>query len=265
LLGGRFSCIFVGHFRVARNALIAAGDRDRYFETIFRRRRSFDLRFWEFCMPRLHPTIFVLALSAGLVAGSLAAPIDARGADSNRQAAALARQILDNTRPEPDRKKIIADHPELSLDLLTALVAEMPPHDSKEEYRRIPWIWRVAVAAAKRNDVREMKPIVEFSLPQPDQPLRDWEAVVIGGGIINGIGLVGAWPNEQMEKIVADDSALRSRWDRVLELAAVMADNQNVFKGTRYDALRIIGLDSWDRRGAQLSRYLEKGVDDELQ
>jgi hypothetical protein len=86
----------------------------------------------------------------------------------------------------------------------------MRAHDSKEEYRRISWIWRVTVAAAKRNDVREMNPIVEFSLPQPGKPLRDWEAVVLGGGIINGIGLVGAWPNEQMEKIVADDPALRS-------------------------------------------------------
>jgi hypothetical protein len=216
-------------------------------------------------MPRLYPTIFAFALSAGLTAGSFTSPIGACAADSPRNTARLARQILDDSRPELDRKKIIADHPELSLDLLAALVADMPAHDSKEEYRRIPWIWRVTVAAAKRNDVREMKPIVEFSLPQPGQPLRDWEAVVLGGGIINGIGLVGAWPNEQMEKIVADDPALRSRWEQVLVLAAAMADNQNVFKGTRYDALRIIGLDSWDRRGAQLSRYLEKEVDDELQ
>jgi hypothetical protein len=34
----------------------------------------------------------------------------------------------------------------------------------------------------------------------------------------------------------------------------------------RYDALRIIGVDTWERRGAQLSRYLKKGkgIDDEL-
>ena len=45
------------------------------------------------------------------------------------------------------------------------MVADLPPHNLKEEYRRIPWIWRIAVAAAKRNDVSEMKPIVEFTLP----------------------------------------------------------------------------------------------------
>ena len=45
-----------------------------------------------------------------------------------------------------------------------------------------------------------------------------------------------------------------------------MADDPQVFNGTRYDALRIIGVDTWDRRGAQLSRYLKKGkgIDDEL-
>jgi hypothetical protein len=186
--------------------------------------------------------------------------------DSSREAATLARQILDDSRPENERKKIVADHPHLSLALLEALVADMPAHDTKEEYRRIPWIWRVTVAAAKRNDLRELKPIVEFTLPQMGKPLRDWQAVVLGGGIINGIGLVGAWPDEQIQNMVADDPNLRSRWVRTLALASEMADDPNVFNGTRYDALRIIGLDAWDRRGAQLCRYLKKGkgIDDEL-
>lgn len=192
--------------------------------------------------------------------------IDATAADSRHEAAALARQILDDGRPESERKKIIVDHPELSLALLQALVAELPPHDIKEEYRRIPWIWRVTVAAAKRNDLHEMQPIVEFTLPAPRQLLRDWQAVVLGGGIVNGIGLVAPWPDEQIEIMVARDPALRQRWEQTLEQAAAMADNANVFNGTRYDALRIIGMDSWDRRGTQLCCYLRKGkgIDDEL-
>jgi len=203
----------------------------------------------------------------GTALACLAVPgVDVPAADSNAQASQLARQILDDGRPENDRKAMIAAHPELSLDLLKALVADMPTNDSKEEYRRIPWIWRVTVAAAKRNDLREMQPIVRFTLPKPGAPLRDWQAVVMGGGIINGIGLVGAWPGEQIESMVADDPTLRSRWLRTLELAGEMADDPKVFNGTRYDALRIIGLDQWDRRGAQLSRYLKKGkgIDDEL-
>jgi hypothetical protein len=178
---------------------------------------------------------------------------------------ALARQILDDARPEAARKQIIADHPQLSLVLVKALVADLPASDSKQEYRRIPWIWRVTVAAGKRNQVDELKPIVDFCVPRPGEPLRDWQAVVLGGGVINGIGLSGGWPDEQIRAIVAGNPDLIERWARLLEEAALMADNQKVFKGTRYDALRILGLETWNRRGAQLFRYLIKGVDDELQ
>ena len=205
-------------------------------------------------------------LFGAALASFAASEVHVPAANSKAQATQLAREILDDSRPENERKAIIGAHPELSLGLLKALVADMPTNDSKEEYRRIPWIWRVTVAAAKRNDLSEMKPIVEFTLPEPGAPLRDWQAVVMGGGIINGIGLTGAWPDEQLAKIVADDPMLRSRWLRTLELAGDMADDPKVFNGTRYDALRIIGLDQWDRRGAQLSRYLKrgKGIDDEL-
>jgi hypothetical protein len=184
---------------------------------------------------------------------------------SQAEALALAREILDDSRPEADRKRIIADNPQLSLPLLKALVADMPVGDSKEEYRRIPWIWRVTVAAGKRNQVNDLRPIVDFCVPQMKQPLLDWQAVVLGGGVINGIGLSGGWPDEQIRAIVGGNPELTQRWKQLLKLAAVMADNPKVFKGTRYDALRILGLDSWNHRGAQLFRYLVKGVDDELQ
>jgi hypothetical protein len=97
------------------------------------------------------------------------------------------------------------------------------------------------------------------------EPLRDWQAVVLGGGVINGIGLSGGWPDELIRAIVAGNPDLIQRWARLLREAAVMADNQKVFKGTRYDALRILGLDTWNHRGSQFFRYLVKGVDDELQ
>ena len=51
----------------------------------------------------------------------------------------------------------------------------------------------------------------------------------------------------------------------MLVLASTTADNAATPTGTRYDALRLLGVDSWDRRGAQLVRYLGKGVDAELQ
>jgi hypothetical protein len=213
--------------------------------------------------PRTSTLVVIWAFATALQSASTYAFGQAPG--SPDAAPALARQILDDSRPEADRKQLIAGNPQLSLPLLKALVADLPAGDSKEEYRRIPWIWRVTVAAGKRNQVDELKPIVDFCVPQMKEPLRDWQAVALGGGVINGIGLTGGWPNEQIRAIVSGNRDLARRWKQLLQLAAGMADNEKVFKGTRYDALRILGLDSWNHRGAQLFRYLVKGVDDELQ
>ena len=213
--------------------------------------------------PRTSTLMAIWALTTLLLGPSPSA--HGQAPSSPAEAPALACQILDDSRPEADRKRIIADNPQLSLPLLRALVADMPVGDSKEEYRRIPWIWRVTVAAGKRNQVNELKPILDFCVPQMKQSLLDWQAVVLGGGVINGIGLSGGWPDEQIRAIVGDNPELTQRWKQLLKLAAVMADNPKVFKGTRYDALRIVGLDSWNHRGAQLFRYLVKGIDDELQ
>src|SRR5262249_10994157 len=58
---------------------------------------------------------------------------------------------------------------------------------------------------------------------------------------------------------------LRRRWKQALDQAALMADNEKVATGTRYDALRIIPLAGWKLRGEQLARYLRQGIHDELQ
>jgi hypothetical protein len=216
-------------------------------------------------MLRSGASILVALCVCGTALESASSVALGQAANTPADATALARQILDDSRPEAERKQIILDHPQLSLALLKALVVDMPAADSKEEYRRIPWIWRVTVAAGKRNQVAELTPIVDFCVPAPNEPLRDWQAVVLGGGVVNGIGLSGGWPDEQIRAVVAGNSDLSQRWARLLAEAAVMADNPKIFKGTRYDALRIIGLDTWDRRGAQLFRYILNGIDDELQ
>jgi hypothetical protein len=178
-----------------------------------------------------------------------------------------AKRILDEARPAAEREKLAAEHPAADTANLIAAMAEgleMQP-DLKEEYRRIPWIWRVAVAAGKRNQPDELARILLGALPRTGEKLRDWQAVVIGGGIINGIGLAGGWPAERISSIVSGHQHLRARWEQVQEQAALMADDDKVFKGTRYDAIRILGVGTWDQRGGQVYRYLLKGVDDELQ
>jgi putative membrane-bound dehydrogenase-like protein len=175
----------------------------------------------------------------------------------------LAKQLLDDKTAAPRRQALIDEHPNLAADLIKALTADLKP-GTKEEYRRIPWIWRVAVAAGKRNDTGQLKNLLAVSLPAGGEPLRDWQAVVVGGGIINGISLAGAWPAPRLDELVKDDAGLKKRWERARELAAAMADDVRVPTGTRYDALRMIALAGWEKRGAQLAKYLAKGTHNEL-
>jgi hypothetical protein len=136
---------------------------------------------------------------------------------------------------------------------------------SKEEYRRIPWIWRVAIAVGKTKHVDRIREVLQASLPDDEARLEHWQAVVLGGGLINGVSLAGEFPAPFLTKLIGDDAALRKRWNRALELAVAMADDEQVPTGTRYDALRMIAMLGWDRAQAQLRTYLKPGVHDELQ
>lgn len=134
-----------------------------------------------------------------------------------------------------------------------------------EEYDRIPKIWESAIAAAKRNNSDELLRLLELSLPKKGEPLADWQAVVIGGGVINGVSMVGEWPARRMAELLKDRPDLRDRWERTIVLSDEMADNKKVKTGTRYDALRIIALGDWDKYGKKLIGYLQAEHDAELQ
>lgn len=207
----------------------------------------------------------LLALICGLVlagGGWRSAHTNDRAEDV--QANNLATRLLDDSQDRAARARLVEEHPEHAIALLRAMVGDLEP-GTGEEYRRIPWIWRVAIAAGRRNNEHELRHVLDISLPAADGPLRDWQAVVIGGGIINGISQQGAWPGERIAEVLKGRPELQDRWRRSLQLASAMSDDEKVPAGTRYDALRMIGLEPWDRRGAQLTRYLKKDADDELQ
>jgi hypothetical protein len=178
--------------------------------------------------------------------------------------AKLASQILDPQTAAEIRTSIIQNRPDIGGELVAAMTAELP-EDEEEEYRRIPWIWRAAIGVGKRNDASHIRRLLEVSLPQAEEPLRDWQAVVVGGGIINGLSQAGAWPADRIAEILQGHDALAARWRRSLELAAPMANDPKIRTGTRYDALRMLGVEPWEHRGEQLCRYLSQGTHDELQ
>jgi hypothetical protein len=137
--------------------------------------------------------------------------------------------------------------------------------DGKGETGSVAGVWRVAIAAGKRNDAVQLRRLLDVALPKGDEALRHWQAVVIGGGVVNGISLQGAWPRPRIDEILKDDKGLQERWRKALAEAPAMADDEKVATGTRYDALRLIAMDDFAKRGERLAKYLAKGVHDELQ
>lgn len=176
----------------------------------------------------------------------------------------LATRILDDKTPKGDRERLVAASLD-GADRVVAAMAEGLGDDETEEYRRIPWIWRVSVGAARRKQPEVLVRLIEVALPTGNAPLRDWQAVVIGGGVINGLGLEGLWPDEEATKLLVGNTPLQARWKRSLKLAASMADNPKVRNGTRYDALRMVALDDWAVARPLLAKYLLKETNAELQ
>jgi hypothetical protein len=175
----------------------------------------------------------------------------------------VARRLLDDTLPQATRQALVNQHPTLAADLVREMTRGLK--EAKEEYRRIPWIWRVSIAAGKRNDAGQVTRLLEVSLPGKDEPLRHWQAVVIGGGIINGVSQAGAWPGERLAELLAGKADLAARWEQALEQSLTMADDEKVPTGTRYDALRMLGLGTWQKHGVRLAKYLGPDVHAELQ
>ncbi len=170
--------------------------------------------------------------------------------------AEIAAVLLDEGRDKNERQTLIEENPDKAAAIVGAMVADLLP-GSAQQYARIPWIWRVSVAAGKRNDTDQLKALLEVSLPTRGQPLSDWQAVVLGGGVVNGVSLSGVWPGPRVEELLEDNPDLTHRWKRALGQAAKIADNEKVKSGTRYDALRMIVLEGWQKRGAQLLKYLK--------
>src|SRR5687767_250028 len=92
---------------------------------------------------------------------------------------AIAQEILDSKKPTSEREALIADNLEQAAPLLKAMTSNLEV-GTPEEYRRIPWLWRLAVAVGKGNSPEQLKNILSLSLPRNDQPLHHWQAVVIG-------------------------------------------------------------------------------------
>ena len=182
----------------------------------------------------------------------------------------IARWLLDARVPEDRRvrmvEEIAADRgaPDRPARIVRAMAEGLPePSGSAEEYARIPAIWRVAVAVGRGADRAMIRALLAASLPE-GRPLAHWQAVSLGGGIVNGAGLAGHWPGRVVDEAIGDDTALSARWRAGLEEAVRMADDAGVPEGTRYDALRMAALLPPERALPILERVLDTGASEEL-
>jgi hypothetical protein len=177
--------------------------------------------------------------------------------------ASLAQKLIGDKVPAQEKEAIINQHAAHAAELIAAMTAGLQD-DAKEEYRRIPWIWRVAITAGKRNETETLRRLMTVAMPKEGEPLRDWQAVVIGGGVVNGLSQLDIWPGDRIKELV-NEPDLASRWRQVIASSHVMADNEKVPTGTRYDALRIIALDDAAKAISGLKKYLPPGSNEELQ
>jgi putative heme-binding domain-containing protein len=186
---------------------------------------------------------------------------NAKGDDLTNVLQRLKDPATDNKVRQALIERNVNDSPRL-VELLTNDLGG----DTAEEYRRIPLIWQISITAAKKNEADVVRRLLDGSLPATrDGRLRDWQAVVIGGGIINGLSIIGEWPANRVGKIIGEHPALKDRLMGAVSQASRLADNETIPTSTRYDLLRMVALDSDDRNLRLLAKYLRKGVHPELQ
>jgi len=190
-----------------------------------------------------------LALPAGRSRITASAAGEIRGALLDLRA---LRLLPPGSAPPPDV------HP------LGALLDGLEP-GTPQEYERIPAIWQLAIAAGRAGEAGELRALLEAALPRAGEPLRHWQAVVVGGGLINGLSQTDVAPRARLQEVIGGDADLAARLERAIGLAAAMARDPAVPSGTRYDALRLLGISSWEAHGADLGAHLAPGADPELQ
>lgn len=182
-----------------------------------------------------------------------------------RRAPEIASFLLDESQPTDQRQLAIDKRPGLGPAVLSHLTVGIEDSSGAEQYRRIPWIWRVAIAAGKRNDGGEIRDILELSVPRRDEPLQDWQAVVIGGGLINGATQTGVWPTARLDEILDGLPEVKREWPTALRKSIAMSHDSKVRLGTRYDALRMVAMLEPKTAIPVLTRYLRPGSPRELQ
>ncbi len=184
-------------------------------------------------------------------------------ADTEARAVEIANQLLDDDIEAEQRRDLVEQNLDMAPQILTELVRNLET-GTDEEARRIPWIWRVTIAVGSQSNSEEIRQIMDISLPELNAPLLNWQGVVLGGGIVNGISRQNEWPKSRIDDILNSHENLQARWQRAIELSYEMAKDPEVPYPWRYDALRMIAMDLKDQSIPELTAYLDPELDNHL-
>lgn len=190
----------------------------------------------------------------------------------------IAKQLL-LEKQESVVEKLVAQHHPNAPQLIRVWIQQLkqledPQAAKTREYELIPMIWRLSIAAIRNSETREkvLADLMDMSLATPSQDPNntsanwdDWQAVILGGAIINGIGLEGQWPKQILEEVVARKPEWSARWQSTLKSAQRMAINESTPIGTRYDAIRVLAMLPAEQAIERIKPFLGKSANEELQ
>ena len=72
------------------------------------------------------------------------------------------------------------------------------------------------------------------------------------------------WPRPAIERWMRSDAQRRARWQRVLTFSMEKAADEKTSTGTRYDALRLVGMLPEEQAIEALRPYWDEGLHEEL-
>ncbi len=190
----------------------------------------------------------------------------------------IAKQLLEEKK-EAVLERLVAEHRAIAPRLIRnwtedLSILEVPEGSPDRQYDRIPMIWRISIAAVRNPETRQkvLHELLDLSLATPSQDPNsqvaswdDWQAVILGGAIINGIGLEGQWPKQILEQAVAQKPEWSGRWQSTLKSAQRMAINESTPIGTRYDAIRVLAMLPAEQAIERIKTFLGKSANEELQ
>jgi hypothetical protein len=183
--------------------------------------------------------------------------------DLPEEVAEVAEQLL-ALGLDPARRQRLIDSFWPKTDQILHHWSQQHPWSAEDQVRWIPTIWMLTNRACKSGDQDLAMRILDEALPRIDGTIDDWRVVVLGGGVVGGLSDSITWPRPVIENWMESDAQRIARWQRVLMFSIEKAADEKTSTGTRYDALRLVGMLPEEQVFSVLDPYWNGDVHEEL-